>query len=126
MRFISNLRGLALTVAATLALAGPAMAQAYDGDWTGSLEVGPNKLRLALHVKTDKDGLSAVLDSLDQGATIPSTAAKTDGGELNLLFLSIGGELTAKLSPDGHTLVGTWSQGGKLPLTLTKQPAAGK
>lgn len=126
MKFLSSVRHFGLSLAATLALASPAMAQSYDGDWTGTLQAGPQKLRLALHVKTEKDGLTAVLDSLDQGATIPATAAKADGGELSILFLAVGGELKAKLSPDGQSLVGSWSQGATLPLTLTKQPATGK
>ena len=49
---------------------------------------------------------------------------KTDGGQLSVLFLSIGGELTGKLSPDGTQIVGTWAQGNNLPLTLTKKAAA--
>jgi hypothetical protein len=104
----------------------PAMAQAYDGDWSGSLQAGAQTLRLVLHVTKGADGLTAVLDSVDQDSTIPGTAVKTDGGELSILFLAVGGELTAKLSPDGRTLAGTWKQGATLPLTLTKQPATGK
>ena len=55
-----------------------------------------------------------------------ATAVKTDGGELSILFLQAGGELTAKLAPDGQSLVGSWKQGGVLPITLTKQSATGK
>jgi hypothetical protein len=126
MNIVSAARRAGLVLAVTLALAGPAMAQAYDGDWAGTLQAGAQKLRLALHVKTASGETSATLDSLDQGATLDATAVKTDGGELSILFLSAGGELTAKLAPDGQSLVGTWKQGPSLPITLTKQPAAGK
>ena len=122
----SKLRHLAVALAATL-LAGPAFAQAphaYDGDWAGTLDVGGQKLRLELHMKSEANGYTAVIDSLDQGATIPAAAVKTDAGQLSVLFLSIGGEYTAKLSPDGTQLVGTWAQGNNLPLTLTKKTAA--
>lgn len=114
--------GLALAVAL---LAAPAFAQTpYDGDWAGTLEVSGQKLRLELHVKSDAAGAAtAVIDSPDQGATIPANAVKTDGGQLGVLFMSIGGEFAGKLSPDGTQLVGTWTQGGSLPLTLTKKPA---
>ena len=118
-------RPLAAALAAAL-LAGSASAQPahpYDGDWAGTLEAGGQKLRLELHVKSDASGSSAVLDSLDQGVTIPSTAVKTEGGQLNILFLSIGGELVGKLSPDGTQIVGNWNQGASLPLTMTKKPA---
>ncbi len=126
MNLVSVARRIGLALAATLALAGPALAQAYDGDWAGTLQAGAQKLRLALHVKTAAGETTATLDSLDQGATLDATAVKTEGGELSILFLSAGGELTAKLAPDGQSLVGTWKQGLSLPITLTKQPAAGK
>jgi len=122
-----TLRFRSLAVAAAAALvAGTASAQPahpYDGDWAGALEAGGQKLRLELHVKTDASGSTAVLDSLDQATTIPATAVKTEGGQLNVLFLSIGAELVGKLSPDGTQIVGNWSQGASLPLTLTKKPA---
>ena len=124
---ISAARAIALALAASAAVAGSALAQSaahpYDGDWAGTLEVAGQKLRLELHVKSDGAATTAVLDSLDQGATIPANAVKTDGGELSALFLSIGGELTGKLSADGSQIVGTWTQGNSLPLTMTKKPA---
>jgi hypothetical protein len=126
MNVASSARRIGLVLAATLALAGPAMAQAYDGDWAGTLQAGAQKLRLALHVKTEGGATTAILDSLDQGATLDATAVKTDSGELSILFLAAGGELKAKLAPDGQSLVGSWVQGASLPITLTKQPAAGK
>jgi hypothetical protein len=123
MNFISNARRIGLALAATLALAGPAMAQAYDGDWAGTLKAGDQALRLVLRIKTAAGAATASIDSLDQGVTIPASAVKTDGGELSILFLTAGGELKAKLAPDGKTLTGTWEQGASLPITLTKQPA---
>ena len=110
--------GLGLFLAVAVAL--PAFAQSYDGDWTGSLSAGGQTLRLVLHIKTQGGKTGAVLDSLDQGASIPSTAVKTDGGQIAILFADIQGDYTAKLSADGKTLEGTWSQGASLPLTLTK------
>jgi hypothetical protein len=121
MNLVSSLRRVGFALAATLTLAGPAMAQAYDGDWAGTLEAGGQKLRLELHLKTVSGEATAVLDSLDQGSTIPATAVKTDGGELSILFLAIGGELKGKLSPDGKTITGSFTQGATLPLILTKK-----
>ncbi|THD52233.1 hypothetical protein [Phenylobacterium sp.] len=123
MHLVSRARriGLALLVAA--AIVGPAAAQppSYDGDWAGTLEVQGQKLRLELHLKTVDGQETGELNSLDQGATIPATAVKTEGGQLSVLFLAVGGELTAKLSADGKTLAGTWSQGAPLPLTMTRK-----
>ena len=109
---------VALSLAATAALAGP-----YDGDWEGVLHAGGRDLRLELHVKSDGKDTTAVLDSLDQGATIPSTAVNTEGGELSALFLAVGGELKGKLSADGKTLDASWTQGSTLPLTMTRKAA---
>jgi hypothetical protein len=129
MKFVAITRRLAFAAFAGALAATPAMAQAqtYDGDWEGVLEV-PNgtKLRLALQVKTEGGETKAVLNSLDQGAVIPSTAVKTDGGELQILFMPIMGELKGKLTADGKTLDGSWSQGGSIPLKLTKTATPAK
>jgi uncharacterized protein len=116
-------RILAASFAIALLGSGPACAQAFDGDWEGVLQAGPQKLRLELHVKTEGETITAVLDSLDQGAKMPSSAAKIENGELGILFLSAGGELTGRLSPDGNTINGAWAQGLKIPLTLTRKTA---
>ena len=123
---LTNLKRLGLGLVAALALALPAAAQTYDGDWTGVLEAGGQKLHLALHVKTEAGTTTAVLDSLDQGATIPSTAVKTENGEFQALFMAVMGELKGKLSADGKTLDGSWTQGATLPLKLTKASASAK
>ncbi len=126
MKFASITRRLALGLATAALLAGSASAQAanaYDGLWAGALVIpgGGPTLRLELTIKTAGAETKAELNSLDQGATIPATAVKTDGGQLSALFLSIGGEYTAKLSADGKSLAGTFTQGAALPLTLTKK-----
>ena len=124
MDFISRARRLGVAALAAAAIAGPAAAQApsYDGDWAGTLEAGGQKLRLELHLKTVGGQQTAELVSLDQdNAAFPATAVKTDGGEISILFLAISGELKGKLSPDGKTLAGSFTQGLTLPLTLTKK-----
>jgi hypothetical protein len=123
MEIISRATRLGLAVLTAAAIAAPAVAQtpSYDGDWAGVLNAGGQKLRLELHLKTVNGQATAILDSLDQDASLPATAVKADGGELSILFLSAGGELKAKLSPDGKALVGSWTQGATAPLTLTKK-----
>ena len=114
-------RPLLLACAAALMTAAPAFAQSHDGDWAGVLKV-PNgqELHLVLHVTTGRDGTTAVLDSVDQNASIPASAYKADGDKVGILFLSIGGELEGSYAPDGKTFTGTWKQGIDMPLTLTK------
>ena len=123
MNFVSLTRQLGLALAIG-AIAGTAGAQVYDGAWEGVLTAGGPRLHLVLHVKTTGGATTAVLDSVDQNASIPASAVKTDAGQLDILFLPIMGELKSKLSPDGQILTGTWSQGKDLPLVLTKKPTA--
>jgi hypothetical protein len=117
----------AVAAAAMLAAVAPAAAQtvdAYAGDWEGVLHAGPRNLRLELHLKSSGGETTATLDSLDQGVTMPATGVKVEDGELGILFLAAGGELKAKLSSDGKTINGSWTQGTSLPLTLTRKAAA--
>jgi hypothetical protein len=125
MSFILSAKRLALGCAAALLFSAPAWAQAHDGDWTGSLKTpGGQELHLILHVTTKAGATEAVLDSVDQGATIPAAAYKADGNKVSILFLAVGGELEGEFAPDGKTFSGTWKQGATVPLTLTRQAAA--
>ena len=124
MKFSALAAGVGAAV--MLAIATPAAAQtvdAYAGDWEGVLHAGPRNLRLELHLKTSGGEATATLDSLDQGISMPATGVKVEGGELGILFLAAGGELKGKISPDGKSIVGSWSQDTSLPLTLTRKAA---
>jgi hypothetical protein len=127
---IRTTRNLALACAALLAMAAPAAAAGpHDGDWAGVMKAGPQTFHMVLHLKTDKDGLSAEMDSVDQDITIPSSAIKTDGPKMSILFMAVAGELEGEFSADNKTFVGAWKQGLALPLTLTRTepaPAAAK
>jgi len=115
--------------AVMLGLATPAAAQtvdAYAGDWEGVLHAGAQNLRLELHLKTSGGDATATLASLDQGISMPATGVKVENGELGILFLAAGGELKGKISPDGKAIVGSWTQGTSLPLTLTRKAAAAR
>ncbi|HEV7385562.1 MAG TPA: hypothetical protein VGN89_11835 [Phenylobacterium sp.] len=126
MSFIQSAKRLALGGAAALVVGAPAWAQAHDGDWTGSLKTpSGQELHLILHVTTKAGATDAVLDSVDQGVTIPAAAYQADGAKVSILFLAVGGELEGEFAPDGKTFAGTWKQGATTPLTLTRQ-APGK
>ena len=117
---------MVLAATAAMLLASPVAAQAFDGDWQGSISASGQTLRLVLHIHTDKDGTDVSMDSLDQGANdLPGAAMTQQPPNLSLLFLAIGGSYDATLSADGKTLTGKWAQGGKdLPLVFTLQPPA--
>jgi hypothetical protein len=97
------------------------------GEWSGALDVGSAKLRLALHVEKNSDGsLAAVLDSIDQGgAKIPVDSVAVENGTLRLTFKAIAATYEGTVSSDGKTVQGTWSQSGQqLPLTFQRQEKA--
>ncbi len=98
-----------------------------DGVWLGTLEAGGMKLRLQVHLKSDRAGKEHCLfDSLDQGASaIPCEKARLDGNRFSFELSVANGRWSGTLSDDGKVLNGTWSQGGAdLPLRLNRQATA--
>ena len=101
-----------------------AEAEGFDptGDWLGALEVQGVSLRLVFHVERSDDGLTATLDSVDQGANgIPVSSVTFVDGTLTAKIQAVGGGYEGILQEDG-TLEGTWTQGAlSLPLKLERQ-----
>lgn len=109
-------------VALGLLLPSPASAQnAVVDSWAGSLEVGGTQLRLVFRIEEGENGLTATMDSPDQGATgIPVTNVTVSGDSVTLTVGGIGGEFAGELNSQGTTIEGTWRQSGRsFPLTLT-------
>ncbi|MGA2438986.1 MAG: alpha/beta fold hydrolase [Acidobacteriaceae bacterium] len=118
MRFISRL--LMLIALSAVIVAPRCVAQSQlAGDWQGTLKIGGSSLRLVFHITGSQDKLTATIDSLDQGAKgIPTTSVTVSGDLLTISATSIGGEFKGKVSTDGNTIDGTWTQGGSIPLVL--------
>jgi pimeloyl-ACP methyl ester carboxylesterase len=93
-----------------------------DGAWWGTLDTGVAKLRLVVHITNTEDGLTATLDSPDQGANgIPVAAVTRNGESLKLEAKGIGGVYEGKFDKDLTTIDGTWSQAGRTwPLVLKR------
>lgn len=93
-----------------------------DGVWTGALDLGSVKLRLAFHIMNTADGLKATMDSLDQGAMgVPVTSVTRNGTALKIALKQIDGVFDGKISEDKTTVAGTWTQhGDSRPLVLTR------
>jgi len=101
------------------------------GDWFGTLNAGPAKLRLVLHIKAAKDGtLTGTLDSIDQGANdIPISTVAFKDSKLELNVAAVNGTYEGTLNKDGSEIAGTWTQGQPLDLNFKragKQTAAPK
>ena len=100
----------------SLALAAPT--SPFEGAWEGALDVGAIKLRLVLKLHQSGARWEATLDSIDQGASgIPVDEVIIDGDHITLAMPKLSAGYEARR--DGQKLVGTWKQGGGLPLTLT-------
>ena len=111
------MKTLMSAIALTLVITAPSYAQAIDGDWQGTLDVGGQQLRLVLHLTPDgKGGFAGSLDSLDQGAKGISVTAVADS-VLKFELPQIGGSYEGKIDAGATSVDGTWSQSGNsLPL----------
>jgi hypothetical protein len=95
--------------------------QSIADTWQGTLHAGQD-LRVVFKIsKTDGGGYKAVTYSIDQGGNgIPVDTVTLDGTMVKMSVKMIAGTYEGKLSGDGKTITGTWTQGAPLPLTLTR------
>ncbi len=111
-------------VAALVVFWGGALrAQDMAGNWQGTLEAPNGPLRIVLKVsKAENGGWSAVNYSIDQGGRPINTSSVTlQGGMFHFLVPAINGSYEGKLSADGNSIVGNWTQGpNPRPLTFVR------
>jgi uncharacterized protein (TIGR03435 family) len=104
--------------------AGALLAQNVTGAWQGTLQPPQAKqgLRIVMKIALDNDKLKATFYSIDQNPTpIPASSFTKDGSSIKMTITALNGTYEGKLSNDGNTITGNWSQGGPpLPLNLTK------
>ena len=118
-----------LSIAALLVMCGSLVsAQDLKGDWQGTLSVGPRQLRLILHVDKAADtAWKATLSSIDQspdwGAAMPVDSVTVSGTSFKFAVAALRGSYEGTIAADGNSIGGTWTQGGSLPLTLTRSTA---
>ncbi len=117
-------RLLAWMVALTSLTASSLFAQSLVGTWQGTLAVPQapgGQLRVMVRVSTtEADKLKAVFYSIDQtGQPFPVNTLTVQGAAVKMSIVSLGGTFDGKLSGDGSSLTGTWTQGPTpIPLTL--------
>jgi uncharacterized protein len=93
------------------------------GSWQGILKVGAIELRLVVNITAKADnGLSATLDSPDQGAkSIAIDEITVKDKEFKLELKKVKASFAGKLSDDGKEITGAWTQSGSdLPLTFKR------
>jgi uncharacterized protein (TIGR03435 family) len=120
---------LTLAVFCTTALAGQTPpSQDMTGTWQGSLQLPDGKaLRTVLKItRGDGGALKANFYSIDQGGQpMPVSSIALQGSAFTFAISAIEGKYEGKLSPDGNTVTGEWTQGpNPLPLVLTRATKA--
>lgn len=90
--------------------------------WQGTLHAGQDLRTVVKISKVDGGGYKAVFYSIDQGGSpLPVTKITLEGTTVKMSLTSIGGTYEGKLSADGKSITGNWSQGpNPLPLNLTR------
>jgi hypothetical protein len=120
---MKRLPSLFASLAAALALAAAAHAQAVqglDGRWEGPLTLGTGAtITTIFRVETKNGVTTALLDAPEQGVRDFPATVKRDGANVVFDVASVGLNYTATLSADGKTLSGSMAQGGgAIPATL--------
>ena len=106
----------ALAVAAV-----PASAQNITGTWQGALKAGDRELRTVFKISLRDDKLAAAFYSIDQNSTpVPVSSITRDGSTIKMSIAAMGGTYEGRLSSDGNSITGNWSQGTPLVLNLTR------
>ena len=108
----------------TAALGSGLGAQDLGGEWQGALKAGANQLRIIVKIAKADSGWNAKLFSIDQGpdfgAGMAFDTVSLQGSEVKMTLDAIRGKFEGKLSADGATLAGTWTQGLPLPFELKR------
>lgn len=114
-----------LIMFAITSMPGQSVQKGLEGAWQGTLDAGNAKLRLILTVtKTASGAYEGVLNSLDQGATLPIDEITVKENAVRFEIKAVGGIFEGKLNADRTELAGNWMQGGAT-LPLTFKPSSG-
>ena len=95
------------------------------GTWQGTLHIAAanRDLRIVNKITKGANGeVKVVFYSIDQGAqSLPATKTGFQDGALTYSLEVISGKYEGKMSADGKTITGTWTQGGNAtPLNLDR------
>jgi pimeloyl-ACP methyl ester carboxylesterase len=116
------MKAKALLLAAGLAFfVNTAYGQDISGDWQGTLEIAQRKLLVIVKIARVPEGWSARLYSpeggIDVGVSTRFDSVTLQGQDLRLTVTAAQATYTGKLSADGNSIEGTWTQGPPTPLS---------
>jgi hypothetical protein len=94
--------------------------QDISGTWQGTIQAGPQELRIVLKIAKDNNGgWTGVGYSLDQtNQPIPLTSVTFQDSNFKIVADSVQATYEGKLNADGLLIEGILTQGGTLPLNL--------
>jgi len=105
-----------------LLVSAPLYAQDITGDWQGTLK--PRDMRMIVRISNQLDGsLQARIQRIDQnpadwGSGNLANLASLEGFDFKFTVDSVKVSYEGKLSADGKSITGTWTQGTPMPLGL--------
>ena len=110
-----------LWMMALAALPGSALqAQNLSGNWQGTLQAGPQKVRIVFKVALENDKLKATLYTVDRPSAPIATTITWDSSTVKMTTPALHGNYEGKLGGDGNSIAGTWTQGAPLALNLAR------
>jgi uncharacterized protein (TIGR03435 family) len=113
------MKKLTLCVMALAAL--PALkAQNIAGNWQGTLDAGAQKIRVVFKIALENDQPKATLYTVDRPSPPFATTITRDGSTVKMTIPGVNGTYQGKLSADGNSIAGTWTQGTSLVLNLSR------
>ena len=100
----------------------PAAPSDIDGAWVGTIEASGIELRVVFHILNTADGLTATMDSPDQGVNgVLATAVTRNGSSLKIEMKQKGAAYEGKISSDLSTIDGTYTwRAGSLSLVVRR------
>ena len=101
------------------------VAQNIAGDWQGTLKAGNQELRVVVAIDKSAEGnwngtFGSIDQSPDWAARTPIDTITLQGSNLKFAIAGLRGSYEGKLSADGASVEGTWSQGRPLPLEFRR------
>jgi uncharacterized protein (TIGR03435 family) len=115
------MKKLTLWMTALAALLGSALqAQNIAGNWQGTLQAGPQKVRIVFKIALENDKLKATLNIVDQPSPPIAATIARDGSTVKMTIPAINGNYEGKLSGDANSIAGTLTLGAPQALNLAR------
>lgn len=113
---------LCLVALATLFTTSALRAQDMAGAWQGTIKAGSKDVRIVVKIAKADKGWTATLFNADQASqSLNASSVTLDGAALKFSLDLMSASYEGKMSPDGKSVSGTWTQGGQsLPLTFLR------